>query len=238
MSTAQVYDAGKKPSDENSKLKPWTNQAKFMLEAEGELSNILGDKLIVLRPAVVYGPGDYTGISPRLICGAVYKHLGETMKFLWGKDLRINTVHVHDVAKAMYTVCTRGQGGKKFNLCDSGDTDQGSLNKFIETIFGIKTDFYGSIMSNLANTKGMKSIAEDVNDKHLKPWSELLKRSNIINSPLTPYLDPELLYNNSLSIDGSAIKALDFKYDFPEMTEGEVRGVIKYFQDQNLFPAF
>ena len=45
LSTAQVYDAGKKPSDENSKLKPWTNQAKFMLEAEGELSNILGDKL-------------------------------------------------------------------------------------------------------------------------------------------------------------------------------------------------
>ena len=26
--------------------------------------------------------------------GAIYQHTGEEMKFLWNKDMRINTVHV------------------------------------------------------------------------------------------------------------------------------------------------
>lgn len=42
VSTAQVYEAGKKPSDEGGKLKPWTQIAKAKLKAEEEISKIAG----------------------------------------------------------------------------------------------------------------------------------------------------------------------------------------------------
>jgi dTDP-D-glucose 4,6-dehydratase len=65
-------------------------------------------------------PSSFT--APRLICGAVYKHLDEKMKFLWGADLRLNTVHVNDVCKALWHVATKCPVGSIFNLADKGDT--------------------------------------------------------------------------------------------------------------------
>ncbi|KAJ1551378.1 hypothetical protein HK405_014631, partial [Cladochytrium tenue] len=61
-STAQVYEADKKPSNEESKIKPWTLIAKYKLKAEEELRKIPGLNLVILRPAVIYGPGDQLGI--------------------------------------------------------------------------------------------------------------------------------------------------------------------------------
>jgi nucleoside-diphosphate-sugar epimerase len=42
FSTAQVYDAGKKPSKESDKLKPWTLLAKYKKEAEEEIKKLNG----------------------------------------------------------------------------------------------------------------------------------------------------------------------------------------------------
>jgi len=239
VSTAQVYESEKKPSKENAKLDPWTLLAKSKLKAEEALKNTSGLNLIILRPAVVYGPSDSSGIAPRVICGAVYKHLGEKMKFLWSEDLRINTVHVFDVCKALWHVASTPsiKSGSIFNLADKYDTTQEKVNKHLEAIFGIKTGFHGSITSNIL-TKGfsIKKLTEEVNDKHLKPWSDLCKASGIANTPLTPYLDSELLLNNHLSIDGTAIEGTGFKYEYPEMTESLLREIVDYFVKQNLFP--
>jgi len=235
VSTAQVYEAGKKPSKEGDKIDPWTNLAKFKHQAEEALRGIAGLNLIIVRPAIVYGPGDISGLSPRIITAAVYKHINEKMKFLWDEKLKINTVHVDDVARALWTVSQKGQLGAVYNVADKSDTDQGDFNKILEKIFGIETGFIGSVVSNLAKMN-MKSVTEDVNDKHLKPWSELCKNASIVNTPLTPYLDQELLYNNSLSVDGSAIESIGFKYDKPQLTEVLIREQIAYFISQKLFP--
>jgi len=234
VSTAQVYDAGKKKAKEGDKTDPWTSIAKFELKAEEELRKIPGLNLIVVRPATVYGPGDINGLSPRIICGAVYKHLGEKMKFLWDEKLKINTVHVRDVSRGLWHIAQKGQLGAIYNLADKNDTDQGSFNKLLSKIFGIETGFFG-IASNIAKVN-FKAAAEEVNDKHLKPWSDLCKAAGILNTPLTPYLDQELLYNNSLSVDGSAVEAIGFVYDVPTVDEGLIREQIDYFVKQKLFP--
>jgi len=236
VSTAQVYDAGKKPSSEDDKIKPWTKLAKAKLSAEEELKKLTGLNLIIVRPAIVYGPGDISGITPRIICAAVYKHLGETMEFLWDKDLRINTVHVKDVVAALVHLAQNGKAGDVYNLCDSNDSDQGSVNKLLEAIFKIKTDYMGFLKSKAATGLAMKTVAETANEKHLKPWSELCKSKSITNTPLTPYLDEELLYNNSYSIDGTAITKSGFAYKHPTMTEEALREVIAYFSALGFFP--
>jgi nucleoside-diphosphate-sugar epimerase len=173
--------------------------------------------LIIVRPAIVYGPNDVLGITPRLIIGSVYRHLDKEMKLLWTKDLKINTVHVSDVARALWFVAAdkSQQGGRTaplspvqvYNLADKGDTDQGMVNKCIEQIFGIKTGFQGTIISQFAKLN-LDSVTEDINDEHLEPWSELCKAGGVTNTPLTPYLDKELLKDNETNVDGSKVVML------------------------------
>lgn len=137
VSSGAVYAPTRDKSDEGAKLKPWTMQAQARLEAEQAVRAVSGLNVVVLRPAIVYGQGDLTGLSqrtntqlrggcgdfllsvlscsrfrrslplhcvtaPRMACAAVYRASGEKMRFLWNEELRINTVHVEDVAQAMW----------------------------------------------------------------------------------------------------------------------------------------
>jgi len=237
VSTAQIYDSGDKPRKENAKIKPWTGIAKAKLKAEEALKAIPNLPLIIVRPAMIYGPGDQTGLTPRLITAAVYKSLGEKMEFLWDKDLYCNTVHVRDVTQALWHLATQGKPGILYNLADESNTSQGSICPILESMFGIKTGFMGSMKSKMATSLAMKVVAETANDKHLKPWSDLCKEHKINTTPLTPYLDEELLYDNPLSVDGTAILETGFKYQHPKVTTELVRESLDYHIKNGSFPA-
>ena len=51
------------PLNENDTAEPWTYIAKYKLLVENDLKNIPGLKYTILRPAIVYGPGDKNGLS-------------------------------------------------------------------------------------------------------------------------------------------------------------------------------
>jgi len=239
VSTAQVYDSDNSASTEATPmkdLKPWTYAAQCRLEAE-KLVRGSGLPHVVVRPAIVYGPADTMGIMPRLCCAAVYQKLGETMTFMWTEKLKINTVHVKDVAKALYYVATKPTSGyNTFNLADRCNFDQGKLNAIISKLFGIKTDFLGTIKSHLARLS-LKSACDAANEAHMPVWSGLLKDHGILNTPLSTYISLELLYNNSLCVDGTYIcTVLDFQYDHPECNEAEIRDMINYAAQQGILP--
>ncbi|KAJ3079654.1 hypothetical protein HDU99_010402 [Rhizoclosmatium hyalinum] len=247
LSTGQVYAYNKKPADETAALKPWTNNAKFKLKAEESLRAIEGLNVVIFRTAAIYGPSDVSSITPRIIMGAVYRQLKEPMNLLWTKDLKINTVHVTDVARAMWAATVQSsdggsrktpiaKGGEVYNLCDKSDSDQGSINQVIKSIFGIETGFQGTIISQFAKLN-LESITEDVNEKHLEPWAQLCKAGGVNSTPLTPYLDKELLRDNALNLDGSLIeRTFDFQYSVPKFTEEKIREVIKDFEDIGVWP--
>ncbi|KAH7820632.1 putative NAD-dependent epimerase [Monocercomonoides exilis] len=234
VSTAQIYDADKKPAKETSKVKPWTKLALYHKQAEDELKK-MSIPLIIIRPAIVYGPADTSGLTPRFICAAVYKHLGEKMKFLWSADLKMHTVHVRDVCGAILHLCLRGNPGEVYNLADKTDTDQGKINDFLGILFRIETGFVGSAMSTMAKLN-MKSTVEGVNDKHCQPWSEMCKAASITNTPLSPFLPQELLYNTPLSVDGTKIEGTGFVYQHPMMTPVLVKEVVDGYILQGMFP--
>ncbi|XP_065183945.1 aurachin B dehydrogenase-like [Sycon ciliatum] len=236
VSTAQVYNSDKDVSTESSKVSPWTAIAKFKLKAEEELAKTAGLNYVIVRPAVIYGVGDRLSLTPRLIIGAVYKQLQEVMKLLWTKDLRINTVHVTDVCRALWHLRDASESGQVFNLADKTDTSQGVVSELVSQIFGIKHDYVGSVMSNLAKVN-MSSVVEDSNEKHMVPWADACQKDNIENTPLSPFLDQELLYNKHLHIDGSKIEGTGFSYEVPQITEGKLREVVDDYVKLRLFPA-
>lgn len=235
LSTAHVYAADKKPSAESAKTDPWTRIASFKLQAEARIAAIPGLQYCILRPAIVYGPGDVQGLMPRLIIGAVYKHLGETMKLLWTEKLRLNTVHVNDVARALWHVALHGEQGAIYNVADPADSTQGTITAMISQLFGIKSDYHGSIVSNLARLN-MKDAVEDANEKHTCPWSDMCAASGVTNTPLSPFIDQELLYNNSLCVNGSKICSIGFEYTKPEPTIEDLKECVSQYVEMKLFP--
>ena len=90
-------------------------------------------------------------LAPRLVIGAVYKHLGEMMKLLWGPELRMNTVHVRDLSRAIWHIVTRPETiGQTFNIVDEGNSTQGSISAIVSELFNINHDYWGTALSSLA----------------------------------------------------------------------------------------
>lgn len=237
LSTAQVYKPGKKPRKENyEKIKPWTGIARAKLEVEKILQSDFKDlDYIILRPAIVYGVADMKGLTPRVVTAAAYQFLGEKMVFLWTGDMKINSVHVVDVARAIVHVLTHGEKGSIFNLADKSNLTQKKFNSILSDIFKIKTGFAGSILSKLASIK-LEEMVNQANERHMEPWNEMKKLANIKNSPLSPFIELELLSNNWLSVDGSKIESTGFKYEKPEIKAEYIKETIDSFKALKIFP--
>jgi len=235
VSTAQVYKS-KKPADEKHKVEPWTSIAVAHAEAENKIKSVAGLKYIIVRPALVYGTADQLSLTPRLIIGSIHKELNRKMECLYTKDLRMNTVHADDVAKALHFLCTHGNSGDVFNLADSNDTDQGKVNDLLEQIFGIKTSFLNALKMAGASSMGTKFLVSYANDEHLKPFSDACKKYEILDTPLTPYLDEELIKEVNIAVDGTAITKIGFTYDYPKVTADALREVVQDFIKKGYFP--
>eukprot|EP01006_Ploeotia_vitrea_P024223 TRINITY_DN56990_c0_g1_i1.p1 TRINITY_DN56990_c0_g1~~TRINITY_DN56990_c0_g1_i1.p1 ORF type:complete len:378 (-),score=224.63 TRINITY_DN56990_c0_g1_i1:60-1193(-) len=235
VSTAQVYDPTDSASTEDAKIDPWTRQAKYRYMAEEELRKI-GLPLVVLRPAMVYGPGDLTSLTPRITCATVYQVTKDTMKFLWGAKLKLNVVHVDDVCKAIWLSCTKVDADKVYNLADQTNLDQGKLTGWLGELFKIKTGFYGTFASNAARMN-LSYVADVANDEHVPGWTTLCQKHNILNTPLSPYLDAELFRNNHLCIDGRRIAKEVDGFDYSkQVSKDMLEQQIRFFIDQKIFP--
>jgi len=237
VSDARVYKSNKVDAcKENAKIEPWTKASRADLNAEKMLKAQSEVPYVILRPALIYGPGDQASLLPRLMTSAIYQEKKETMKFLWNAKVHINCVHVSDVCNAMWECATKAESGKIYNLADKSALNQGKFNKIIEALFNVKTGFVPKLMS-MAAKKMMNAATEHSNDKHVPAWGNLCQRYNILNTPLTPFMDVEILKKEHVHVDGSLIEAeLGFKYKHEEISVNLVRESVQLFIDQNLFP--
>jgi hypothetical protein len=181
----------------------------------------------------------------------VYQHLHEEMKWLWTKDLRVNTVHITDVTRGLWAIAdwyaVQKQPGwdvkalgkvPTFNMVDKGQTSQGIMAEIIGQIFGITTGFQGQLVSTFAKLN-LDSVVDDVNDEVLGPWADLLEAAGITRpGPLTPFMEKELLKDTDLSMDGSRLeKVVGFKYDKPHITKELVQEMIDSYTRIGWWPV-
>ncbi|KAI9251739.1 hypothetical protein BY458DRAFT_523637 [Sporodiniella umbellata] len=243
MSTAEVYDHSKKPSTEHSKVDPWTDVARYKYKAEKELTSIEGLPLLIIRPALIYGPGALSGLTTRLILGRVHKYKNESLKCFWSKNLKLNTVHVRDVSNACWHLAewylqnhNNTSNTPIFNLADKQDTDQRVVNEHIEDIFNISTSYHNHLISTLAKID-LSAVIEGENEKTISPWKKLLEENGIENTPLTPFVHKEEFLGYSLCVDGSKIEnETGFGYQVPTITHESLLEIIDEFKSLNLWP--
>ncbi|KAK4313907.1 hypothetical protein Pmani_014770 [Petrolisthes manimaculis] len=224
---------GHKESDDCT---PWTVTAKCKQQVEKEMKGIPDLNWIVVRPAIVYGPSDKIGLTPRLVLGAVYRHLKETMKMLWDENLLINTVHVTDVARAVVWLCQRGKTGEVYNLVDDGNTTQGHVTNIVSDIFDINHDYWGNTLSKIAKTD-TAGLVNEVNEKHLIPWAGVCSAGGLDNTPLTPYIDQNAVHQSHLHLDGAKLRSEGFTYSMPKPSQENLMEVLNDFVAMKIFPA-
>ena len=71
LSTAQVYKPSKAAATEQSAIAGWTKIARFRYQVEELLRHAHKLQYVILRPAIVYGMGDLTGLSMAHSCSIV-----------------------------------------------------------------------------------------------------------------------------------------------------------------------
>jgi len=237
VSTSEVYEPSSSASRENATLKPWSGIGKAKLAGEEALKAFPNLNLIIVRPAIVYGPGDVRGIAPRICIGAVYKKTGEKLEYpTWFESSKISTVHVTDVAHALWFLAQNGKKGDVYNLADQNDTDQKKLNIIMEDLFGFKIETLGMLKSEAAKLLSTETLQEEINSEVIPTWVKMTKDAKLDYSPLSPYLDSESLANKSMCIDGSAIEKAGFKYEFPKVGVAEIRAQIHEAVAEGWFP--
>ncbi len=262
-STGMVYSPERKPRTEQDKLKPWLKLARAKLEAEQELARIPGLNLVILRLAHVYGPYDAGFIAKALCLARVYQSQEKELKWLWTEDLRINTVHVEDAARAFWeaagwreinsavpnsapnsrrpTLSSKGDDPPAgnvpiFNIVDRGQTSQGTLAQVVSEVFSIKTGFQGSIISQFAKMN-LENVVDDLNEDILQPWADMLEEHGR-TSHLSPFLEKELLKDTDLSLDGALFERVTgFKYEKSDgLTAAGVKEMVDSYRSMGWWP--
>lgn len=226
VSSALVYKSNKKGALETDPSEPWTLEGRFCLESERLLE---GTNHVILRPARVYGNGDFNTVTPRVILGAVYLRLKKKMKLLWGEDLKIATVHVKDLCRAVFHL--KDCEGV-FNVSDSGDSKQGSFAEIVQGIFGIKVEYYSRILSNMAS---LQAVAEEANEIHMAPWGEICSE-NGIESPIYPYVEQENLEGSHLAVNNQKLIGSGFVLEYPVMNLETVRESLRMLTEAQVLP--
>ena len=244
---------------ETATLKPLLKIAQAKLAAEEAVAKIAASGKLnycTLRLAHVYGPYDVGFLSRGLCLARVYQSQGEEMKWLWGPNLRINTVHVDDVCTAAWKAaqwCIQHPTGsadtstsspsssindRAFNIADEGDTSQQTLSNLIHSIFNIPTGFQGTIISQLAKAN-LDNVVDDLNEEILQPWADLLKEKGVggQGSPLTPFMEKDLLKDADLCLDASrARKVLGWEVQRKGLDERGLKEVLESYERLGWWP--
>ena len=77
------------------------------------------------------------------------------------------------------------------------------MAKLMHETFKIETGFHGTVINVFARMN-LDHVVDEVNDETLDPWADLQAQAGISNStPLTPFMEKELLRDTDLTLDGS-----------------------------------
>ncbi|CAH1722669.1 unnamed protein product [Aphis gossypii] len=237
VSSGQLTASHKGPIKEDDKVIPLTSIAKYKYEVEKHMKTIPNLNYTIVRPAIVYGIGDRTGLTPTIAIGSLYRGLGEPVRILWKGSTSCNTIHVEDICRAIWHLLKSPEAvGETYNLVDSGQTKQNMIAEIVSSLFGVKHEFLGSVLSSLCKND-FDVIASEANDKHSVPWAEACSKSGVHNTPLSPFIHKDHLNGYRIEMNGSKLmNDSSFVLKHPKITVELLKEVVDDYIKMNLFP--
>lgn len=246
-STATVYKGDREPRKEGDRTKPWFKLAKWKLAAEEDLQKIEGLNLCILRFPRVYGEYESGYFATGICLAKVHKYLGRELAWLYSKEMKVNTVHVKDATRAMWTAAdwraSKGQIPENdttptlFNIVDHNDTTQGHLAEIISSTVDLPFNFIGSVASQFAKLN-LDQVLDDMNEDTLQPWADMLEEKGITRQgPISPFIEKELLKDSDLAIDGKLFETTTgFQYQIPTIDSESIKTMIESYERMGWWP--
>ena len=251
FSSCTVYGRPKNLPCEEGELKAPVDadgEARWAVEREAFLfRRHHGLKLVVLRPAMTYGPRQRRGLAVALVLAALAARLG---RVLWipRRGPVVHTVHAQDVAQAALRVAealaASGAGlfdGRAFNVADDVPLPLEELSQALTSATGadaVRLPYsQGQARFLLALLRWLPHwiFWGPLNRRLARAW--LRAFSGQPKAP-PPQVGPELLEQFSADryFDTSHLRALGFVPRFPSAVEG-LRLLVEQSRDRGLLPA-
>lgn len=102
--------------------------------------------------------------------------------------------------------------------------------------FSIETGFQGTLVNSFARLN-LDSVIDDVNEETLDPWAELQAKAALQPGPISPFMEPEILKDTDLSMDGAKFeRETGFTYAHPALTEAEIDATIASYKRMGWWP--
>ncbi|KAK4053472.1 hypothetical protein OIV83_001639 [Microbotryomycetes sp. JL201] len=125
-----------------------------------------------------------------------------------------------------------------FEVVDDGETTQGDLATLISQVIGVQCGFHHSVISSFAKMN-IQDVLEDVNEKHMQGWSDLLTASNppvSPTTPLSPYTPVDLLQPYPLTFSSRKLKQIGWKPQH-RLDAKSLHDTIKGFKAEGIWPS-
>lgn len=94
-----------------------------------------------------------------------------------------------------------------FNLVDDTDLTQGKLLTMAGETFGIETGFTNALVNTWARLN-LASVVNEINERHAEAIVEIMRKAGLPPSPLSGWLDLEMVANRSFALNNAKIKAV------------------------------
>lgn len=251
MSTAifykEYYDKNGEPvrCNEACAMEGTTLKGRYTLRMESELREIQGLPLIVVRPAVLWGPEEMGLFGTMLIGSDIFSRIKKTWVLASTKNIRYSLAHVVDVARAMihlaeWYVREEIQGIVTYNI---SDLSPGRAEETLKAYQQVFPDFHYRVVGNtpksqLPSPSASKALVSRNNDIIQEHWLFLLKDHHINDSPLLPYIDLEYGMFRNIYVDGTAIiRDTGFSYLHDQgITKEDIIDIIHGYMDRGIWP--
>lgn len=237
--------------DETGEMEQYNFRSTYMVRMEQSLQKVHGLPLVIVRPAVIWGPDERRFWIAVLIACDLFSRAGETYNAPTGASVSYSTVHVRDVARALIHLSTwyihrRKEYGEEitsspviYNLADNGNTTPMDFFRVASRVFpGLKANFIDDCKATTITPAKLEEECDQVNEMLLEGWLDLLK-SKGVQSPLTPFLEMEYCSLRPYTVDGRAIvRDTGFEYQYDDgFTPQGMREVVKQDIDEGLWPS-
>ncbi|OLL26503.1 hypothetical protein NEOLI_004191 [Neolecta irregularis DAH-3] len=224
LSSYLVYEpTGKLKFEEGSGVRPTTKAGRWKYKAELELEKLKGQglNLVILRPAIVYGP-----YGPIEACAKLV--------LLGDPEIGQHQVSVKDVSKAMIHLARWYEPIHKtapvFNLADKSDLRLYNMAMLYSQVHEIKVEF---VRSRLLPGEYYSQMDDEI----LSTWSDILKMANISVTPLAPQFHSGLFDLPEVCVDGTKIeRETAFVYDHPYISADDEFGVLRDYIRRKMWP--